>query len=242
MVVKRTPNRPTPRVAAGPTDDSRGAGPAAVASLAASAPMKDAFYNEPGDGGAAAPSQFATVEHQFAARVRTESVDMGSGMSADRETAEAMAVEAIDDPALLRQEIERIRSIRRPLGAYSQKLALSERRGYKRHWFNDQAGRPVEAESNGWAFVKGSDNKPIKRCVGSGRDKGALYAYAMEIPLEFWQEDMASKNKVAQDALDSLKKTPFRAAPGASKPADSGKFYDPTESAGGPLTIERHTT
>lgn len=134
-------------------------------------------------------------------------------------------------------EIARIRAMRRPLGAYSQKLALAKRPGYHRHWFNDAPGRIQEAEDNGWTHVQGRDGKPEKRCVGAGRDNGALYAFAMEIPEVFWQEDQDSKHKAAAAVIEGTKGNIALAKPGGSKAQDKGKFYDPTESAT-PVQIE----
>jgi hypothetical protein len=135
----------------------------------------------------------------------------------------------------LAADIARIRKIRKPFGAFTQKLALPERHGYHRHWFNDVAGRIDEAKASGWEHVKDQEGKPIKRVVGSGRDKGALYAFAMELPLVFWEEDQKAKHDEAQSKIDEIKKSPFRAAAGQAKKSDGGKFYSPQEDA--PLQI-----
>lgn len=226
-----------------PINQSRGAGAAAPTSAASTAPMAGAFYS-PGEEGAV-PIEDVVAENQQRAAFRTEfteearesSVSLERGGTVDRDVAEHMAKDAIPNPNDLAAEIARIRSIRKPIGAYSQKLALSKRNGYHRHWFNDVAGRVEEAEANGWTHVKDQDGKPICRCVGTGRDRGAMYAYAMEIPEVFWLEDMAARNQAAQDKMESLKKTPFQAKSGQAQASDKGKFYDPTESDSGPLQI-----
>lgn len=138
-------------------------------------------------------------------------------------------------PSSLASDIARIRKIRKPFGAFTQKLALPERAGYHRHWFNDVAGRIDEAKASGWEHVKDQEGKPIKRVVGSGRDKGALYAFAMELPSVFWEEDQKAKHDEAQSKIDEIKKSPFRAAAGQAKKSDGGKFYSPQEDA--PLQI-----
>lgn len=160
------------------------------------------------------------------------------GGTADREVVERAMLEEGTDPEKLAAEIARIREFRRPLGAFSQKLALAKRPGYHRHWFNDVAGRIDEATQNGWSHVLGRDRKPIARCVGTGRDSGALYAFAMELPEVFWFEDQAAKHEAAQSRIDGLKGAgAFRAQPGAAQASDKGKFYDPVESPDGPLAI-----
>lgn len=232
----------------GPQNQSRGAGQAAPKSAAATTPMEGAtgsFYSPAGDldpepdaPESDEPQMVAGFETRtFTDVVRSGSSPLERGGSVDREIAEGMAEEAFADPESLAEEIARIRAFRKPLGAMSQKLALPKRTGYHRHWFNDTAGRIEEAQNNGWAHVKGNDGKPICRCVGTGRDKGALYAYAMEIPEVFWLEDMAAKNRAATEKMEGLKASPFQSRPGQAKASDSGKFYDPVEAPSGPVQI-----
>jgi len=242
-MVKSTTKRPVRRAAPRPQlNESRAAGQPVAASAAATEPTS--FYDTGDTQGAsnydpdpAEPQPRAVHQTVFAERVRQHASQLETGGSADREVVEGLAAEAITDPNDLAAEIERIRKIRKPIGAYSQKLALPKRSGYHRHWFNDVAGRVAEAELNGWTHIKGTDGKPISRCVGSGRDKGALYAFAMELPELFWQEDQDARNQAAADKMQGLKSAPFRSAPGQAKPADKGKFYDPTESEEGPIQI-----
>lgn len=238
---KRTPVRRAPAKPA--LNESRAAGRPVAPSAAASEPTS--FYDtsatqrpERRDDAPLErePQPRAQVEHVFTERTREHASQLETHGSADRDVVEALAEEAVTDPADLAAEIERIRAFRKPLGAYSQKLALPTRSGYHRHWFNDVAGRVVEAENNGWTHIRGTNGKPVSRCVGSGRDKGALYAFAMEIPLIFWQEDQDARNRAAAQKMQSLRSSPFRAAPGTAQPSDKGKFYSPTDDV---LTIEK---
>lgn len=144
-------------------------------------------------------------------------------------TADAAIVEEVDERVILKRDIERIRALRKPFGAFTQKLALPERAGYHRHWFNDAPGRVDEAVANGWAHIKDKEGKPVSRIVGRGRDNGALKAYAMELPKVFWEEDMRARAEAAQARVDDIKKAPFRAKSGQSAKADQGKFYSPKE-------------
>ena len=171
------------------------------------------------------------------ASVAQPALEVAEGLTADH----ALAPNAEpQEGESLEQAIARIRQVRAPFGAMSQKLAIPERPGYHRHWFNDVAGRIDEATTSGWAHVKDlKTGQPLKRTVGSGRDGGALIAYAMEIPEVFWQETMDARNKVASDKLESIKKNPFASKPGQAQASDKGKFYDPTEGTGqGPITIQ----
>lgn len=132
-------------------------------------------------------------------------------------------------------DVERIRSMRRQFGRQTQKLALPNRPGYKRYWFNDAPGQVQGALDNGWAHVLDKDRKPLSRVVGSGRDGGALRAYAMEIPQEFWDEDQERVHQAAKARIDAIKAKPIRAEPGTAHKSDTGKFYSPEE--GGILQI-----
>lgn len=217
-----------------PLNQSRAAGAPAPASTAATAPS---FYS-PGpttqteaEQGPQQRTPLAGFQQTFAEATRHGSVPLERGGTVDREVAETLAADAVSDPNDLAAEIARIRSIRKPIGAYSQKLALPLRNGYHRHWFNDTAGRVQEAEANGWSFISDKDGKNISRCVGTGRDKGAMYAFAMELPEVFWLEDMAAKNQAATDKVDALKSSPFQSKAGQAQKSDSGKFYDPSETA-----------
>ena len=141
----------------------------------------------------------------------------------------------------LEQAIARIRGFRQPFGALHQKLALPQRIGYHRHWFNDVAGRVDEAKASGWAHIKNPrDGTPLKRVVGTGRDNNVLYAFAMELPEVFWQEEMDARHQQAKEKIDAIKAKPFRAQAGQAQASDQGKFYNPHEETGaGPLQVTK---
>ena len=178
------------------------------------------------------------------AAIAQPALEIGTAESVDHALAPDAAApqqgEETLDEAIARIGAARAR-IREQFGSMSLKLAMPTRSGYHRHWFNDVAGRLDEAQRSGWAHVNDrATGKPLKRTVGSGRDGGALVAYAMELPEVFWQEEMEARNKVASDKLESIKKNPFASKPGQAQASDKGKFYDPTEGGtnAGPLTIQ----
>lgn len=155
--------------------------------------------------------------------------EAGADISADVEVVAAIAMPEYGTPEY-EKYVENLRQRRRIFGQSTQKLALPERPGYHRHWFNDSPGRVEEALNNGWAHVVGRDRKIVSRIVGSGRDNKALLAYAMELPLPIWEEDQARVAKTAQDKIDGIKGGgAFRAPAGQAKPSDEGKFYSPRE-------------
>lgn len=223
---KRAPARRGP---VEPRNSSRAAGAPAPASAAATA----AFYRPDSP---AEPSQLAAAAVDpriaHAAQVARESVPLDGPGTADASLVKGVGNSRGD----LAAEIERIRKTRKPLGAYAQKLALDRRSGYHRHWFNDTGNRIAEAATNGWSHILNEENRPIRRAVGTGRDNGVQYAYAMEIPEVFWLEDMAARHEVAQEKIEALKKSPVRAEKGQAQRSDQGKFYSPQEDI---LSVEK---
>ncbi len=174
-----------------------------------------------------------TEEHH--APISGESLPISPGISADVSLSGEFDGDA-DDPVVLAAEVERIRAVRKPFGGAHRKLYLPERKGYQRHWFNNTAGRIDEALTSGWSHIKDRAGQPLRRTVGSARNGEALIAFAMEIPKEIWYEDMAERNRAAEAQIESIRKSPFKAAPGSAKASDRGKFYSPDESKG-PLEI-----
>lgn len=189
------------------------------------------------------PPKIVSPLAQPSAAVAQPALEVGTAESVDDVTSTQEAVAAVEetlDEAIARIGAARAK-VREQFGSMSLKLAMPTRPGYHRHWFNDVAGRIDEAQRSGWAHVNDkSTGAPMKRTVGSGRDGGALVAYAMELPEVFWQEEMDARNKVASEKLESIKKNPFASKPGQAQSSDKGKFYDPTEGGtnAGPLTIQ----
>lgn len=84
--------------------------------------------------------------------------------------------------------------IAQPFGSQKQKMAYPEREGYKRYWFNDEPGRIEQALSGGYTHVQ-KDGQNVTLTV----DKTTgMKAYLMEIPQEWWEEDM----RAAQEVVD----------------------------------------
>lgn len=90
---------------------------------------------------------------------------------------------------------------RKPFGNQVQKLAYPLRSGYHRHWFNDEPGRIEKALEAGYTHVEDKEGKKVVRVVGVNQGGGSLHGYLMEIPQEWYDEDMAAQQKVV-DAMD----------------------------------------
>ena len=168
------------------------------------------------------------------------------------EIADALSVDTALVPGALppadetiEEAIARVGAIRernrKEWGEFSQKLALPTREGYHTHWFNDVAGRLDEALASGWAHrINPRDGKPVHRVVGTGRDGKPLEAYAMDLPLVFWKQEMDARHEVAKARVDGIKKRPAMAQPGQAQASDEGKFYSPNDAKGlDPIHITR---
>lgn len=180
------------------------------------------------------PVEESGFSERFNSRVADGSIDPDNPVSFD----DALLVDHEDgETEEQRQEkIARIRAKARPVGIYGQKLAYPERRGYKRHWFNDSPGRIEDALRAGWAFVKGIDGKSVSRNVDRGVQNRGVMGYIMEIPFEIWEDAMKARNAEATKRMAVLKANPFKAEAGMARPSDQGKFYSPDDSD--PLKVE----
>lgn len=136
--------------------------------------------------------------------------------AAERPEAEAPRRRGLRDPN------------RVPFGEVTQKLAFPARPGYRNHWFNDEPGRIERAQRGGYDHVTGTDGKPISRVVGTARGGGSLIAYLMEIPIEFYNEDMELAAEERERTMASIRR-------GAVPNAGVEKGYVPSQG----ISIER---
>jgi hypothetical protein len=92
---------------------------------------------------------------------------------------------------------------RKPFGSMIQKLAVQPRPGYHRHWFNDEPGRVDMAKENGYNHVLDpSTQKPVARVV----NRGGQQAYLMEIPKEWFEDDLAAQQKGVDDKEETMRR------------------------------------
>src|SRR5215831_667185 len=93
---------------------------------------------------------------------------------------------------------------RKPFGSQEQKLAYPNREGFHRHWFNDEPGRILRAREAGYEQVHDPEGRPVSTVVGIGRGGQALVAFLMEIPQEWFEEDMAAQESVTHGLLEQI--------------------------------------
>src|SRR5215472_9147127 len=99
---------------------------------------------------------------------------------------------------------ERKPFVRKPFGSQQQKLAYPDREGFHRHWFNDVPGRIREAREAGYEQVHDEDGRPVSTVVGIGRGGQPLVAFLMEVPEEYYREDMAAQEMVVHDLMTQI--------------------------------------
>lgn len=130
-----------------------------------------------------------------------------------------VANDAPDDGAAARRQ----RFFKEKFNPLGQKMAYADRPGYHRHWFNDWPGRVQEFYEKGYEHVKDANGKNISRVVGTAEGGGPLHAYLMEIPEEWWKEDVKKSEQESLTRLEAIKRTPQKEDGVTAQ--DSDKFY-----------------
>lgn len=113
-------------------------------------------------------------------------------------------------------------SKRIPFGQKQAKLYYVSRPGFMRRWVNDAPGRMMGAEKGGYTNVKDSNGKPVSTHAGTQSMGGALLAYLMEIPQQWYDEDFAFK----QESVDEVDKAIYG---GTFKEESDDKRYVPKD-------------
>ena len=119
---------------------------------------------------------------------------------------------------------KRERRARAPLGGMRMRLEVEKREGYHRHWFNDEPGRVDAAWNNDYEYVMTEDGEKKKELVGTDRNGKPLYAYLMEKPEDWHQEDQQAK----QARIDAIDRQIHGGAVNTEQgPLQSQEFYKP---------------
>lgn len=113
------------------------------------------------------------------------------------------------------------RENRKPFGSVDQKLAWPVRPGYHQHWFNDDPGRVFAAKEAGYDHVQDHSGRPVSRVVGVAAGGGPLLGYLMEIPQEWYEEDIARQQAIVDEKMNSIK----RGYVDKKDPKDASSFY-----------------
>lgn len=104
--------------------------------------------------------------------------------------AQPVAADPVAAPA---ETLAPAQGARRPFGARRQRLENPPIPGFQCYWFNDIADRIGEAKEAGYEHVTDASGKPVCKVVGVMEGGGALKAYRMKLPIEFYEQDQAAK-------------------------------------------------
>lgn len=86
-------------------------------------------------------------------------------------------------------------------GGFHLKLAVPEKKGFRRRWFNDTPGRLANAEELAYEHVvesgikSDSPDSRVRRLVGTQASGQPLYAYLMETPEAEFQAGIQDKEE-----------------------------------------------
>ena len=95
--------------------------------------------------------------------------------------------------------------VRQPFGEEKLKLTAEVRPGFRRYWFKDYLDRIERAKKAGYVHVT-ENGRPIQRGGGGRNDDGTpVVLYLMEIPLKWFQEDMAAHQRKVDEIDDAIK-------------------------------------
>lgn len=110
------------------------------------------------------------------------------------------------------------RTQRIPMGVPRAKLHAEVKPGYFGYWFNDIHGRIQQAEQAGYTHV--SEGKE-RRQVGVHPDGSPMFAYLMQIRMEFHDEDEAAKLSATNSTDAAIR----RGTPREADDRDAANFY-----------------
>lgn len=120
--------------------------------------------------------------------------NIATSLAPRSKTERTAAREAASTPAPITDAPDAARKARVPFGSHRQKLGYAGREGFHRHWFKDSIpGRIDAALEAGYEHVKDKQGRVVARVTGVAEGGGPETSFLMEIPEEFYKEDMAAQ-------------------------------------------------
>lgn len=101
-----------------------------------------------------------------------------------------------------------------PFGLQAPSMTRADRPGFFRHWFNDSRDRIEKAQLGGYTHVMNAKGEPISAISGRDETGRGQKSYLMEIPIEWYREDLAAQDAALEDRLAEIRHG--RSGPGAS--------------------------
>ena len=117
------------------------------------------------------------------------------------------------EPPLIRRHAP-MEGERVPFEDTELKMAWPGRPGFRRYWFNDTPGRIARARRAGYAHVIDPETGQHAEIISDRTGPSGRRSYLMELPMKFYQEDMAANAQKLAGRLDDIRNG--RAGPGAS--------------------------
>lgn len=109
------------------------------------------------------------------------------------------------------------RENRKPFGSQDQKLAYPARDGFHRHWFNEIPGRIDSALEAGYTHVIDKDGKKVSRVVGVSTSGGPLTAWLLEIPEDWYLDDMKRHQDIVDEKESAIRQGALDVKPGENR-------------------------
>lgn len=109
------------------------------------------------------------------------------------------------------------KSTRKPFGSQDQKLAYPERPGFHRHWFNEVPGRIDSALEAGYTHVLNKEGIKVNQVVGVANSGQPLVAWLMELPQDWYEEDMKRQQQVVDEKDSAIRQGALDAKPGDNR-------------------------
>ena len=103
-----------------------------------------------------------------------------------------------------------------PFGAMTLTLHVEARPGFFQHWFNDVPGRIERAKLAGYTNRADPEGRPICRTVGKDEAAKPITAYLMEIPREWYDQDIGLQQSELEERLADIRHG--RSGPGGNDP------------------------
>jgi hypothetical protein len=101
-----------------------------------------------------------------------------------------------------------------PFGGAELRLAYPARENFRRYWFNDVPGRLYRAKQAGYAHVQDpATGEPVQLVAGRQQGGQELRCFLLEIPNEWYYEDMAIQQDDLEKRLNDIRTG--RLGPGA---------------------------
>lgn len=97
---------------------------------------------------------------------------------------------------------------RQPFGNQEQTLAYTPRPGYRPYWFSDIPGRIARAKRAGYTHIIDPDTGESMSRVTDRADGRGRSSYLMEIPIQWYQDDMGRQAASLAERIDQIRRGP----------------------------------